>query len=96
VPILIVQGENDQYGTMRQIEVAQQECYCPVDVALLANTRHAPHREAPEATLRAISDFVNRLLREHHEGDIPAPGEVGRPEPPRAAGVRNIRARLAE
>src|SRR5438445_5532129 len=41
VPILIVQGENDQYGTMRQIEVAQQECYCPVDVALLANTRHA-------------------------------------------------------
>jgi pimeloyl-ACP methyl ester carboxylesterase len=77
VPILIVQGENDQYGTMRQIEVAQQECYCPVDVALLANTRHAPHREAPEATLRAISDFVNRLLREHQEGDIPAPGEVG-------------------
>jgi pimeloyl-ACP methyl ester carboxylesterase len=77
VPILIVQGENDQYGTMRQIEVAQQECYCPVDVALLANTRHAPHREAPEATLRAISDFVNRLLREHHEGDIPPAGEVG-------------------
>ena len=82
MPILIVQGENDQYGTMRQIEVAQQECYCPVDVALLANTRHAPHREAPEATLRAISDFVNRLLREHHEGDIPPPGEV---RPARAA-----------
>jgi len=82
VPILIVQGENDQYGTMRQIEVAQQECYCPVDVALLVNTRHAPHREAPEATLRAISDFVNRLLREHHEGDIPPPGEV---RPARAA-----------
>jgi pimeloyl-ACP methyl ester carboxylesterase len=82
VPILIVQGENDQYGTTRQIEVAQQECYCPVDVALLPNTRHAPHREAPEATLRAISDFVNRLLREHHEGDIPAPG---RARPARAA-----------
>ena len=82
VPILIVQGEDDQYGTMRQIEVAQQECYCPVDVALLPNTRHAPHREAPEATLRAISDFVNRLLREHHEGDIPARAEV---EPARVA-----------
>jgi pimeloyl-ACP methyl ester carboxylesterase len=87
VPILIVQGENDQYGTMRQIEVAQQECYCPVDVALLPNTRHAPHREAPEATLRAISDFVNRLLREHHEGDIPAHAEVA---PARvAAGARS-------
>jgi pimeloyl-ACP methyl ester carboxylesterase len=96
VPILIVQGENDQYGTMRQIEVAQQECYCPVDVALLANARHAPHREAPEATLRVISGFVNRLLREHHEGEIPAHAEASLPESPQAADVGNGRPRLAE
>jgi pimeloyl-ACP methyl ester carboxylesterase len=70
VPMLIVQGEDDQYGTMRQIEVAQEECYCPVEVALLANTRHAPYRESPVATLRAIADFANRLLRDHHEGDL--------------------------
>ena len=61
VPILIVQGENDQYGTLRQIEVAQQECYCPVEVALLPDTRHAPYRESPKATLRAIAEFANRL-----------------------------------
>jgi pimeloyl-ACP methyl ester carboxylesterase len=72
VPILIVQGEDDQYGTLRQIEVAQQECYCPVEVALLPNTRHAPHREATQATLRAIADFTNHLLRDHHEGDLAA------------------------
>jgi pimeloyl-ACP methyl ester carboxylesterase len=70
VPVLIVQGEDDQYGTVRQIEVAQEECYCPVEVALLPNTRHAPYRESPEATLRAIADFANRLLRDHHEGDL--------------------------
>src|ERR1700686_162331 len=35
VPILIVQGERDQYGTTRQIELARQECSCPVEVALL-------------------------------------------------------------
>ena len=79
VPILIVQGENDQYGTVRQIEVAQEECYCPVEVALLPDTRHAPHREAPEATLRAIADFANRLLRDHHEGDIVAAPSRGCP-----------------
>jgi len=72
VPVLIVQGENDQYGTVKQIEVAQQECYCPVEVALLPDTRHAPYREAPEATLRAIADFANRLLCDHHEGDMAA------------------------
>jgi pimeloyl-ACP methyl ester carboxylesterase len=72
VPILIVQGERDQYGTARQIQVAQQECTCPVDVALLPGIGHAPHREAPAATLRAVSDFANRLLRDHHEAELNA------------------------
>ena len=63
VPVLIVQGEDDQYGTVKQIEVAQQECYCPVEVTQLPGTRHSPQREAPEATLEAISDFVMRALQ---------------------------------
>jgi pimeloyl-ACP methyl ester carboxylesterase len=63
VPVLIVQGEDDQYGTMRQIEAAQEECYCPVEVALLPGARHSPQRDVPEATLSAISDFVTRVLQ---------------------------------
>jgi pimeloyl-ACP methyl ester carboxylesterase len=70
VPILIVQGEDDQYGTKKQIEIAQEECYCPVEVALLPGVQHAPHREAPQALLRATADFANRLLRDHHEAAI--------------------------
>ncbi|HEY6831708.1 MAG TPA: alpha/beta hydrolase [Pseudolabrys sp.] len=62
VPMLIVQGEGDQYGTVKQIEAAQQECYCPVEVALLPGAKHAPQREAPEVTLNVISDFVARVL----------------------------------
>ena len=68
VPILIVQGENDQYGTLRQIEAAQEECYCPVEVALLAGVRHAAPRGA-RATLGVVADFILRLLRDHHEGE---------------------------
>jgi pimeloyl-ACP methyl ester carboxylesterase len=67
VPVLILQGERDLYGTARQIEIAKQECSCPVEVALLPGIGHAPHREAPAATLRAVSDFANRLLRDHQE-----------------------------
>jgi pimeloyl-ACP methyl ester carboxylesterase len=62
VPILIVQGEDDQYGTVKQIEIAQEECYCPVEVALLPGVRHNPHREGTEATLRAIREFTARIL----------------------------------
>jgi pimeloyl-ACP methyl ester carboxylesterase len=67
VPILIVQGADDQYGTLKQIEAAQQECYCPIEVAILPGARHSPHRDAPAPTLEAVSGFINRLLRDHHE-----------------------------
>jgi pimeloyl-ACP methyl ester carboxylesterase len=63
VPVLIMQGEDDHYGTMRQIEIAREECYCPVEVALLAGARHVPQREAPEATMRAVTEFIARLLQ---------------------------------
>jgi len=69
VPILIVQGEQDQYGTLKQLEAAQQECFCPVETAVLPGIRHVPHREAPELTLNIVADFINRLLRDHHEGE---------------------------
>ena len=63
VPLQIVQGEDDQYGTVKQIEIAEQECYCPVEVALLKGAKHSPQREAPDATLKTISDFVARILQ---------------------------------
>jgi pimeloyl-ACP methyl ester carboxylesterase len=65
VPVLIIQGEDDQYGTMRQIEIAQEECYCPVEVLMLPDTKHVPHKEAPERTLAAIVDFTKRALGQY-------------------------------
>jgi pimeloyl-ACP methyl ester carboxylesterase len=63
VPMLIVQGEDDQYGTVKQIETATRECYCPVEVALLKGVKHSPQREAPDPTLAAITDFVANVGR---------------------------------
>ncbi|HEX7791171.1 MAG TPA: alpha/beta hydrolase [Afipia sp.] len=68
VPVEIIQGTDDQYGTLRQIEIAQTECYCPVDATIIPGIGHSPHREAPEATLKAAADFANRLLSLHGEG----------------------------
>jgi pimeloyl-ACP methyl ester carboxylesterase len=69
VPMLIVQGDKDQYGTLKQVETAQEECFCPVEAAVLPGIRHDPCREAPELTLKTVADFINRLLRDHHEGE---------------------------
>jgi pimeloyl-ACP methyl ester carboxylesterase len=65
VPVAILQGADDQYGTLRQIEIAREECYCPVDVTVIAAAGHSPHREAPGATLDAISEFAGRILQLH-------------------------------
>jgi pimeloyl-ACP methyl ester carboxylesterase len=65
VPVAIVQGAGDQYGTIRQIEIAREECYCPVDVSIITGAGHSPHREAPEATLNAIAEFARSILQVH-------------------------------
>ena len=60
VPILIVQGERDQYGTVRQIELAHQECSCPVEVALMPGVGHAPH-QCPVARRVCVSVTLFRM-----------------------------------
>jgi len=69
VPILIVQGEDDQFGSLKQVETAQHECNCPVETLVLPGIRHVPQREAPEVTLQTVTGFINRLLRDHREAE---------------------------
>jgi pimeloyl-ACP methyl ester carboxylesterase len=72
VPVAIIQGSEDPYGSVRQIEIAEEECYCPVEVTLVDRAGHAPQREASVTTFRAISAFANRLLRTHGEASSQA------------------------
>ena len=59
-PVLVIQGENDEYGTARQIEAIQARIPSG-QLALLAECKHAPHRDQPEKTLRHIAAFVSSL-----------------------------------
>lgn len=75
VPVLAIQGEADQYGTRAQIGALEDELYCPLEVAMLADCRHAPHLDQPERTFAIVTDFVRRLAR------IEAAGPTGRGAP---------------
>lgn len=68
VPLAIVQGTADQYGTERQIEIAREECYCPVDVTMISGAGHSPFREMPGPALAAIAEFANAVL---YKGVLP-------------------------
>jgi pimeloyl-ACP methyl ester carboxylesterase len=68
VPVLIVQGKADPYGTLAQARVAYEECYCPVETLLMPGVGHAPQREKPEETLGAIAAFADQIFHVHGEG----------------------------
>ena len=61
VPTLVIQGEVDQYGTVRQVETVAERAPAPVEVKFISACGHSPHLEAPERTLAAIAGFCTRI-----------------------------------
>ena len=62
LPTLVVQGEDDPYGTAAQAEAAARLAPGPVEVLSVRGARHAPHLEAPEIVRPAIVAFAARVL----------------------------------
>lgn len=62
IPSLAIQGANDQYGTLAQIEEMESRAYSPVDTVILQDCAHAPHLDQSEASVAAIADFCTRLM----------------------------------
>jgi pimeloyl-ACP methyl ester carboxylesterase len=59
-PVLILQGAQDEYGSVKQIEAIQRRI--PAASALvLDNCGHAPHRDRCEITIAAIERFLETL-----------------------------------
>ena len=62
VPVLVIQGANDQYGTMLQVKALQEGCPAPISIALLKDCGHSPHVDQPEITLETISKFIREEM----------------------------------
>jgi pimeloyl-ACP methyl ester carboxylesterase len=61
VPVLVVQGVDDPYGTLRQVEAIERQCRGPVRRCILDRCGHSPHRDQCERTLSAMAAFVREL-----------------------------------
>jgi pimeloyl-ACP methyl ester carboxylesterase len=59
VPVLAVQGHNDEYGTMAQVDDLAAQVP-QAEVLKLDDCAHSPHRDRPEAVTRATVEFVGR------------------------------------
>ena len=60
-PTLVIQGKDDQYGTLAQVEEVERRSPCPVERHILDDCRHSPHLDRPDRTVEAVAAFVGRL-----------------------------------
>ncbi len=59
VPVLAIQGHNDEYGTMAQVD-GLAAGVAGAEALKLDDCAHSPHRDRPEAVLAATIDFIGR------------------------------------
>jgi len=60
-PVLAIQGYDDVYGTMAQLDELASRVKGPCELLKLEDCGHAPFREQPEQTLAAVTRFVAGL-----------------------------------
>lgn len=61
-PTLLIQGEDDAYGTTAQLEAIARGVAGPVETLLLPGCGHSPYRERPDETLAASARFVRAIV----------------------------------
>jgi len=59
-PLLAIQGYDDEYGTMEQMDRIAR-LVPGTGLLRLQDCRHSPHRDQPEAVIAAATRFIDRL-----------------------------------
>ncbi len=64
-PLLALQGLDDEYGTLRQIQGIKQRL-AQTELLSLPACGHSPHRDQPEKVIKAVTQFIHN----HNRGDL--------------------------
>jgi pimeloyl-ACP methyl ester carboxylesterase len=60
-PVLAIQGLDDQYGTMAQLDAIERGVAGTVERLELTECKHSPHRDRADSTRNAILNFVSQV-----------------------------------
>lgn len=60
-PSLVIQGEDDVYGSLAQVDAIERGSGAPVKRLVLPRCGHAPHRDRPDEVLEAVVAFLGAL-----------------------------------
>ena len=77
VPVLLIQGKDDNYGTIRQLETIKKHLPGGAELILLHDCGHSPFRDRPAETLQAIAGFLRNKQGYPVRGDGTASQQIG-------------------
>lgn len=61
-PLLVIQGEDDEFGTLEQVEKIVRKTSAKAEKLIIPDTRHTPHKEIPELVLEATTAFIRSVV----------------------------------
>ncbi|MPS65719.1 alpha/beta hydrolase [Chryseobacterium sp.] len=61
-PLLFIQGEADEYGTLNQVEKTISQVSGSAEKFIIPNIGHTPHKECPELVLNRAAEFINKII----------------------------------
>ena len=60
-PVLAIQGHEDEYGTMAQLDEIRAHVRGPCELVKLPGCGHSPFRDKPQETLSALAAFIKKV-----------------------------------
>jgi pimeloyl-ACP methyl ester carboxylesterase len=63
-PMLIVQGKQDEYGTLAQVDAIASGVSGRTETLIIPHCAHSPHLQAEETTLKGMAEFIESLLKQ--------------------------------
>lgn len=63
-PVLVIQGTEDEYATLDQVDAVARSVAGPVETLVLPECRHTPHRDQEATVLAAMRSFIEKHNRE--------------------------------
>jgi pimeloyl-ACP methyl ester carboxylesterase len=61
VPVLAIQGKDDQYGTKKQIR-SLENYVKNIETHMIDGCRHSPHNDQQKIVLQLMSQFIHRII----------------------------------
>lgn len=61
VPMLVIQGEKDEYGTHRQLEAIARQAGAGAQTLMLPDCGHSPHRDQEKTVLAAMQAYIKTI-----------------------------------